>query len=70
MDRLVTSIDPVESPNPFVQDPTSNRILKNNAGHRTTTWDYENQRVLYQQPAGRRVTMQYNADNRCVRKES
>lgn len=40
-------------------------------GDRTTaTLDYENKPVLYQQPAGNRVTMQFNADNRRVRKES
>ncbi len=39
-------------------------------GRKTTTWDYENQPVLYELSDGSRVTMTYNADNRRISKET
>jgi len=39
-------------------------------GRTTVTWDYENLPTLYRLLDASRVTMSYNADNRCVRKES
>ena len=53
----------------YVYDANGNQQIEQPAiGNRTTTtWNYENQPTLYRLPAGSRVTMIYNGDNRRVR---
>lgn len=53
----------------YVYDAMGNQQIEQSAvGSRTTTtWNYENQPSVYRLPAGGRVTMQYNGDNRRVR---
>jgi YD repeat-containing protein len=53
----------------YVYDANGNQQIEQSAiGNRTTTtWNYENQPTLYRLPAGSRVTMIYNGDNRRVR---
>ena len=45
-------------------------ILEPNNDLTTTTWNYENQPILYEKPTNALVTMTYNSDNRRVSKES
>jgi YD repeat-containing protein len=49
-----------------VYDANGNQQIEQPAigNRRTTTWNYENQPTLYRLPAGSRVTMIYNGDNR------
>lgn len=56
----------------FAYDSAGNQQLEQPpAGSRTTTtWDYENQPILYRLPDASRVTMSYNSDSRRVIKES
>ena len=53
----------------YVYDANGNQQIEQSAiGNRTTTtWNFENQPTLYRLPAGSRVTMIYNGDNRRVR---
>ena len=52
-----------------VYDANGNQQIEQPAigNRRTTTWNYENQPTLYRLPAGSRVTMINNGDNRRVR---
>ena len=56
----------------YAYDSAGNQQLEQPpAGSRTTTtWDYENQPIVYRLPDASRVTMSYNSDSRRVTKES